>query len=321
MSEDEEMDVLVYHQYYPSGVKQVLASGTSAFIGEVDESTIFKYPLIAEGEKLDMSRIETEKRLLEIVGPHERIIALKGSNDAGLFLERAVNGNVYNYLSNSAPTLSIQQRLCWCQETAEAVGHVHSRRVLHCDIQPQNLVLDDKLHLKLCDFQGKHLAEDGTVLLDGGSAEPCRFHCPRGDDAWHADIKTDLFALGCTIYFFMMGHPVFPDIADGSDEWHERVEKRFADKQFPQDVHACSTITSKCWLLEYESAEEVLRDVEAVRKKFNNAEIINNKKGVKETFSVSETAGVVQCGEGGSLTELAKVYWQKIQGVFVALLR
>lgn len=114
MSEDEELDVLVYHQYYPSGVKRVLASGTSAFIGEVDESTIFKYPLIAEGEELDMSRIEIEKQLLEIVGPHERIIALKGFNDAGLFLERGVNGNVYNYLRNSATAPSIQQRLSWC---------------------------------------------------------------------------------------------------------------------------------------------------------------------------------------------------------------
>lgn len=113
---------------------------------------------------------------------------------------------------------------------------------------------------------------------------------------------------------------MFPDIVDGSEEWHERVEKRFEDKQFPQDVHACSAISSKCWLLEYESAEEVLRDLEAVRMKFNSVETIN-KNNVEETSSVLETAGVVKGDDGGSLTELAKMYWQKIQRGFVALLR
>jgi hypothetical protein len=80
-------------------------------------------------------------------------------------------------------------------------------------IQPTNFLLDIELHLELSDFQGKLLSEKGEILLDGGSGEPCRFYLPR-DDPFEADIKTDLFALGCTMYF----------IIDWADGWHDEVE-------------------------------------------------------------------------------------------------
>jgi serine/threonine protein kinase len=123
--------------------------------------------------------------------------------------------------------------------SCRSCGHIHGIGVLHCDIQAYNLLLDADLHVKLIDFQGKHVASDGAILPDGLSSEPTRFSYPR-DDPHQADAKTDLFALGCTIYFVMMGHAVYPDIVDGSDEWYERVQERFSKQQFPEDLHACS---------------------------------------------------------------------------------
>jgi serine/threonine protein kinase len=254
-----------YYEYHPPGVTEVLASGTSAWVGLVDETTVLKFPLAPDG---DRSRLEIERQLLELVGQHERVIQLKDYNEKGLYLERAPNGTLGDYLLEAPPEReppSIAQRVAWCRETAEAVAYIHSLHVLHCDIQPFNLLLDAGLHVKLTDFQGKHVAADGTVLLDGSSSEPTRYSYPR-DDPHEADVKTDLFALGCTIYFIMMGHHVYPDIIDGSEDWYEKVPERFAKKEFPEDLHACTTITRKCWLREYESAEEVLQDILAVER-------------------------------------------------------
>ena len=213
MSSDKDDTVNVYQHYCPPGVKHVLASGSSAFIGEVDDSTEGFTIRLAPGG--DMTRLEVERKILGIVGPHKRIIALKSSSDTGLYLERAVNGTFGRLHPRiGKPTPSGKQRLVWCREAAEVVAFIHTRRVLHCDIQPTNLLLDADLHVKLSDFQGRHLSESGAVLLDGWSSEPSRFYCPR-DDPFDADVKTDLFALGCTIYFVMMGHAVFPDIISG----------------------------------------------------------------------------------------------------------
>ncbi|KAF1844396.1 kinase-like protein [Cucurbitaria berberidis CBS 394.84] len=259
MSNENSPDIHVYQHYCPPGVKRVLASGASAFIGEVDDSTVFKYPL-APGQ--DMVRLEIEGKLLSIIGPHERIIGLKGISEEGLYLERATNGTVAQRIE-SEETIPMEQRLAWCREAAEAVAQVHVHNIVHCDIQPTNLLLDDHLHLKLSDFQGKQLSKSGMVLLDGWSSEPCRFYCPRNDPD-DANVKTDLFALGCTIYYIMTSHAVFPDIIDGEDDWQETIERRFRSMQFPQDQHVCDAITLKCWKMEYETAEDIVRDLKSL---------------------------------------------------------
>ncbi|KAL5350658.1 hypothetical protein ACLOAV_004227 [Pseudogymnoascus australis] len=210
-------------------IVDIASTAHQEYSDEVDESTVLKYPLAPGG---DRSRLELEYEILCKVGQHPRIIGLKHLSADGSYLERATNGTLHGYILSNHASLSLQQRLAWCREAAEAVAHVHSKRVIHCDIQPTNLLPDENLRLKLSDFQGNYLSETGEIILEGGSAEPCRFFCPR-DDPFHADVKTDLFALGCTVYFIMMGHCVFPDIVDGEEGWHDCVRSRFENSQFP----------------------------------------------------------------------------------------
>lgn len=271
-----DSEVVEYHHYCPPGVRRVLASGTSAFIGEVDDLTILKYPLEPGG---DMTRLEIEHKIMDIIGHHPRIIAQKGFTEAGLYLERAVNGTIFNFLTETKHhDISLQQRIAWCREVVEAVEHVHSKRVIHCDIQPTNILLDENLHIKLADFQGRYLAEDGEVIMAGWSGEPCRYFCPREDD-FEADWHTDLFALGSTIYFIITGHEVFSDIIAGEAGWDEKVRSRFTSCCFPNDQHACSTITQKCWTRQYGSAGEVLKDISTVERLHNMGPINTHENG------------------------------------------
>ena len=75
--DDHSDDVIVHHyyQYVPPGVKRVIELGTSAWIGEVDDTTVFKYPLMA-GE--DVDRLEAERKILEAIPPHKNVIGFKG---------------------------------------------------------------------------------------------------------------------------------------------------------------------------------------------------------------------------------------------------
>jgi hypothetical protein len=123
MSNDSDPTVTIYQQYCPRGVKRVLASGSSAFIGEIDDSTVFKYPLAPGGET---DRLEVEGKLLEIIGQHERIIGLKGVSKTGLYLERALNGTVADYILTSDRIPSLKQRMTWCREVSQCQGYVCS---------------------------------------------------------------------------------------------------------------------------------------------------------------------------------------------------
>ncbi|KAM3426053.1 hypothetical protein MY4824_010113 [Beauveria thailandica] len=256
-----ELEVVEYHHYFPHGVYRILASGTSAFIGQVDDSTVLKYPLERFG---DASRLEHEHQLLHIVGHHDRIIAQKGLTGDGLYLEYAANGSILDFLLEPEhATITLQQRVTWCREVVEAVVHVHSKRVIHCDINPTNILLDENLDIKLADFQGCHVAENGELLLPALVGEPCRYFCPR-EDEFEANQETDLFALGSTIHFIVTGEEVFSDIIPGEYGWDDKVKSRFASGAFPNDKHACSSITRKCWTRHYNSASEVLQDIRQV---------------------------------------------------------
>jgi serine/threonine protein kinase len=247
----------VIHRYTPPTVKRIIARGGESWIGEVDETTVLKYPQV-QGEITPELRIEA--KMLDILGNHPRIVRSKGLTQHGLLLEFATNGNLHDFLTTS-PVTTLEQRAEWCIQATEAVCHIHSKRILHCDIRQDNLLLDTGLNLKLADFQGQHFSTDGEILLDGLSLESTKAYLPR-TPADHASIKTDLFALGSAIYFIMMGHEVFPTLDSFSEE--EEITRRFSAGEFPTDQHIFCKITENCWKQGYSSAEQVLIDLNTV---------------------------------------------------------
>lgn len=141
------------------------------------------------------------------------------------------------------------------------MAYIHEKNVLHCDISGRNLLLDSDLNLLLADFEGVMISANGEILLTGLSRENAKHYCPRVHSDY-ADVKTDIFALGSTIYSIMMGHEVFPDL--NSWEHEEKIGARFSNGQFPTDTHPCFEITAKCWKQSYESAKDVISDLSQI---------------------------------------------------------
>lgn len=251
--------------YLPEGVKRIIGRGATFWIGELDEATVLKYPNEIGLLDPDEARnsLTVESKLYEEVGEHDHIIKSQGLREDGfLVLERAANGNAFEYVA-SHPHLPEVSRLRWCVEICKALVHCHNHRVLHCDVRHRNILLDDELRVKLADFQGRLVSTGGETILDGGSQEEAQYYCPR-NTADHADVRTDLFGLGSTIFFLMAGHEPFPGITGRNEGDDEEVERRFRSGEFPEETHACTHIVEKCWRLGYSSAEEVLQDLEAL---------------------------------------------------------
>ncbi|MCJ1312648.1 hypothetical protein MMC25_006323 [Agyrium rufum] len=242
--------------YYPDGVKYQITTGGHHYIGFVDESTILKYPHI-EGE-LDAVRIESEIFLR--LGKHPRIIEFKAKHADGILLEYAPNGSLDNYLR--VTEVPVKERLRLAKETAEGVAHAHDINVLICDIHVRNILLDADHHVKLCDFQGRLLNPDGEVVASGGAAENADSFMPR-EDRNFADIKTDIFALGSTIFYIMAGHRPFPQLDTIDDE--VEIENQFKKGHFPFLAECIAGIViGNCWEGRYETTNDVVKDLEVL---------------------------------------------------------
>jgi serine/threonine protein kinase len=264
-----------FDSWCPTDVEYTITLGTNSFIGYVDDSTILKYPQFPAATPTDPDDETTrmnkkireqqehglfvEQHILRVLGKHPRVVRMKGEHKDGILLEYVPSGSVLSYLHES-PSAPHSLRSTMALQAAEAVDYIHSKNVLHCNIHPNNMLLDEKLNIKLCDFQGKLLNHDGTIQLDGWAGEDAKFSMPRLPSDTSSR-RTDIFALGSAIYFIMQGHLPFPDLDAIEDE--QKIEQRWISHQFPElDEWKGGNVVRKCWTGEYERANEIMRDLE-----------------------------------------------------------
>jgi serine/threonine protein kinase len=96
-------------------------------------------------------------------------------------------------------------------QAAEALSHAHSVGVLHRDIKPSNLLIDERLHLWVTDFGLARIRDDPGPTQTGDFLGTLRYTSPeqiRGDHAV-VDLRSDVYALGVTLYELLTLQPTF----------------------------------------------------------------------------------------------------------------
>lgn len=240
----------------PPGVEEVISRG-SCHIGRLNDTMVLKYASDFNDPGYLMS-IKVENRILQLLGPHPRIIESKGLAEDGLILKYYPNGTLRNYIKNH-PYETLERRLEWCKQLVDTLSFVHSKRVIHCDICLHNILLDENFDIILADFQGLVISSTtGRTMLDGLTRECAKSYMPR-ENLYSASFKTDLFAVGSAIYHLIVGHEVFPELDSFDDE--KEINGRFINGHFPKNDYVASHIVERCWRGEYASAAEISIDI------------------------------------------------------------
>ncbi|KAI1499061.1 kinase-like domain-containing protein [Biscogniauxia marginata] len=237
--------------WYPPGVTEFFAGGNTARLGLLPDGTLLKYVWDREDRHAHNS-LNVENSILSALGQHDRIVKYLGKHEHGILLQRAANGDIRSYISeHEHDDISLQLRQKWVAQAAEALAFIHSKGVVHCDIHPNNFLLDEQLDAQLCDFAGSLFGS-----LDGGAMESTRFFLPRD---WRdpPNARTDLFALGSVMYYIMTGREPYKDLSD------DEVTAKYERKEFP-DVEAlkCGNAIRGCWTGDLKSAEDVLQAIQ-----------------------------------------------------------
>jgi hypothetical protein len=105
----------------------------------------------------------------------------------------------------------------YIQQVLLGLQHAHERGMVHRDIKPQNLILaqGDKKHVvKILDFGlAKARSERGAQNELTGTGQmlgtPDYIAPEQSLDAASADIRADIYSLGCTLYYLLAGHAPF----------------------------------------------------------------------------------------------------------------
>lgn len=102
--------------------------------------------------------------------------------------------------------LSRREIIGWFEALCSAVSHAHGKLVLHRDIKPDNVLVDNENRPRLIDF-GIASAVGADDDEAGGRALTVPFAAPELFRSEPLSVTTDIFALGALLHTLLAGHP------------------------------------------------------------------------------------------------------------------
>jgi len=122
--------------------------------------------------------------------------------------------NLRDMIERGGP-LPMEQAIEYTVQVAEALEHAAQRDVVHRDIKPSNVLVTKDGRAKLVDMglARLHQLEAGhsDLTASGVTLGTFDYISPeQASDPRRADVRSDLYSLGCTMYFMLVGRPPFP---------------------------------------------------------------------------------------------------------------
>ena len=106
--------------------------------------------------------------------------------------------------------LPIVDALRIAQQTAAGLSAAHAQGLVHRDVKPANILLEEQIdRVLLSDFGLARAVDDASLTRTGIVAGTPHYMSPEQALGDAIDHRSDLFSLGSVLYFMLAGHPPF----------------------------------------------------------------------------------------------------------------
>jgi eukaryotic-like serine/threonine-protein kinase len=111
--------------------------------------------------------------------------------------------------------IALEEAIRWVEQAARTLQFAHEHGVIHCDLKPSNLLLDDQGGVRVTDFGLAVRLSESPPASDFLAGTPAFMAPEQIDPCWGAvSPRTDVWGLGSVLYFLLGGRPphVGPDV-------------------------------------------------------------------------------------------------------------
>ena len=163
------------------------------------------------GDSRFRERFLRESRLAASLGhPHILPVFAAGETDGSLYLAtRFVEGGDLKELLDREQKLAPERSLFILGHIADALDAAHAKGLVHRDVKPANVLLDESGRAYLADFGlAKQVGTHGFTKT-GQIAGTLDYLSPEQIRGEQVDARTDEYALACVLYQCLVGAPPF----------------------------------------------------------------------------------------------------------------
>jgi len=160
-----------------------------------------------------ISRFEREAQVLEHV-EHPNILKVfeTGRTPEGLYYicMELVDGKSLGDVIKTLGSLRPDQSLAIVSRVADGLHAAHRRNIIHRDIKPDNILIDRAGTVKISDFGlAKDTSDNQKLTLTGQVIGTPAFMSPEQAMGEKADHRSDIYALGVTLFYMLSGRRPF----------------------------------------------------------------------------------------------------------------
>src|SRR5581483_9717266 len=165
--------------------------------------------------------------------------------------------------------LPVAEAVAYAVEIARALGAAHARHIVHRDVKPQNVLIDEEGSAKVTDFGIARTLDEEGLTADGRVLGTTDYVSPEQALGQHVNGQSDLYSLGVVLYEMLTGEVPFKgDSQVAVAMKHVREELPDVQRQRPEVSAALAavveTATAKRQENRYGNDAELIADLEDV---------------------------------------------------------
>ena len=170
--------------------------------------------MIHDRSAFDQLRRET-KRCLELTHPHIVRIHdfVRDERSGGISMEYIDGETLSNLRAEKEQRVFQPDEIAtWMSQLCDALDYAHTHaNVIHCDLKPANLMVNQRGDLKITDFGiGRSLGDSvGRLTLEQGRSGTLIYMSPQQLNGERCTQLDDIYSLGATIYELLTSKPPF----------------------------------------------------------------------------------------------------------------
>src|ERR1700761_7869060 len=165
--------------------------------------------IAADADQLERFRREA-RAVAQLNHPHVVGVIDAGEDEGRPYIVfEYVEGETLKERIRRGGRLPIPEAVAYAIEIARALGAAHARHIVHRDVKPQNVLVDEEGSAKVTDFGIARTLEEDGLTADGRVLGTTNYVAP--EQALGQDVtgQSDLYSLGVVLYEMLTGEVPF----------------------------------------------------------------------------------------------------------------